>query len=88
MYGTPAADGRVMCVDQFGPLNLMLRKGKAWRPCRLRAACNRYGGVMHILGAFDLATGKLCYRIRERKRGREFFGLLKGLRARWPGQKL
>ncbi|MFE7245110.1 hypothetical protein ACWD4L_48930 [Streptomyces sp. NPDC002596] len=43
---------------------------------------------MHILGAFDLATGKLCYRIRERKRGREFFGLLKGLRARWPGQKL
>ena len=30
----PATDGRVVCVDEFGPLNLLPRKGKAWRPAR------------------------------------------------------
>ena len=62
LYDTPPADGRVICVDEFGPLNLQLRKGRAWRPVgkvrRLRATYNRYGGVMHMLAALDLATGK------------------------------
>ena len=66
----------------------MPRKGKAWgpvkRPRRLRATYNRYGGVMHMLAALDLAIGNLYYRIRPRKRWREFLGLLKALRARWP----
>lgn len=92
LYDTPPADGRVICVDEFGPLNLMPRKGKAWgpvrRPRRLRATYNRYGGVRQMLAALDLATGKLYYRIRPRKRWREFLDLLKALRARWPGQKL
>ncbi|MEU1439360.1 IS630 family transposase [Streptomyces sp. NPDC005786] len=92
LYDTPPSDGRVVCVDEFGPLNLMPRKGKAWRPLRsprrLRATYNRYDGVMHMLAALDLATGKMYYRIRPRKRWREFLSLLKALRARWPGEKL
>ncbi|MCZ0996579.1 IS630 family transposase [Streptomyces noursei] len=91
LYDTPPTDGRVICVDEFGPLNLMPRKGKAWgparRPRRLRATYRRTSGVRHMLAALDLATGKLYYRIRPRKRWREFLGLLKALRARWPGQK-
>ncbi|WP_199839177.1 transposase, partial [Streptomyces sp. NRRL F-5122] len=55
---------------------------------RLRATYNRYGGVRHMIAALDLATGKLYYRIRPRKRWCEFLDLLKALRARWPGQKL
>jgi hypothetical protein len=43
---------------------------------------------MHMLAALDLATGKLYHRIRQRKRWREFLGLLNALRARWPAQKL
>lgn len=92
LYDTPPDDGRVVCVDEFGPLNLMPRKGKAWGPVRsprrLRATYNRYNGVMHVLAALDLATGEIYYRIRRRKRWREFLGLLKALRARWPGEKL
>ena len=92
LYDTPPADGRVICVDEFGPLNLMPRKGKAWgpvrRPHRLRATYNRYGGVRQMLAALDLATGKLYYRIHPRKRWRKFLCLLKALPARWPGQKL
>lgn len=92
LYDTPPPDGRVICVDEFGPLNLMPRKGKAWRPAarprRLRATYNRYSGVMHMLAALDLTTGKVYYRIRRRKRWREFLGLLKSLRSRWPREKL
>ena len=34
-----------------------------------------------MIAALDLATGKLYYRIRDRKRWREFLGFLKTLRA-------
>lgn len=70
LYDHPPADGRVICFDEFLPLNLMPRTGKRWRPqgspSRLRATCNRYHGVMHMIAALDLATGKLYYRIRTR----------------------
>ena len=92
LYDHPPDDGRVVCVDEFGPLNLQPRKGKAWRPRgkprRQRATYTRTDGVMHMLAALDLATGKLFYRIRARKRWIEFLDLLKTLRARWPGEKL
>lgn len=92
LYDWPPQDGRVICVDEFGPLNLQPRKGKAWRPqrspLRLRATYNRYDGVMHLIGALDLATGKIYYRIRPRKRWREFLAFLKSLRDRWPDDRL
>ncbi len=52
LYDHPPADGRVVCVDEFGPLNLQPRKGKSWRPqthpLRLRATYHRYDfGVAH-----------------------------------------
>ena len=92
LYDHPPADGRVVCVDEFGPLNLLPRTGKAWRllrrPRRLRATYTRTAGVMHMLAALDLATGRLFYRIRPRKRWTEFLDLLKALSVRWPGEKL
>lgn len=92
LYDQPPPGGRVVCVDEFGPLNLQPRRGKAWRPVgrpqRLRATYHRTGGVMHMLAALDLATGKIVYRIRPRKRHREFLDLLQALRRRWPGEKL
>ncbi len=92
LYDHPPADGRVVCVDEFGPLNLLPRKGKAWRfrrrPRRQRATYHRHHGVMHMIAALDLATGKLFYRIRSRKRWTEFLAFLKALRARWPTGKL
>lgn len=50
LYDHAPTDGRVFCVDEFGPLNLQPRPGKAWRqqrdPVRLRAttpASKAYG---------------------------------------------
>jgi hypothetical protein len=68
-------------------------------PPRPRLAAHRPPGQVaghlppHPRGAaharrLDLATGQIIYRIRERKRWREFLVSLKLLRARWPGQKL
>ncbi|MFG2063320.1 transposase [Micromonospora sp. NPDC048871] len=92
LYDHPPVGGRVICVDEFGPLNLQPRPGRAWRfqgqPARLRATYTRDQGVRHMIAALDLATGRLHYRIRDRKRWREFLRFLKTLRRRWPDQKL
>jgi transposase len=92
LYDHPPADGRVICVDEFGPLNLQPRPGRGWfptrKPTRLRATYHRDHGVRHLLGALDVATGRIHYRIRDRKRWIEFLAFLKTLRARWPGDKL
>ena len=52
--------GRVICVDEFGPLNLQPRPGHGWfprgRPARRRATYTRTGGVRHMFAALDLAS--------------------------------
>ncbi len=82
----------MVCLDEFGPLNLQPRHGRAWRPvgqpARIRATYHRYRGVRHMIAALDLATGKIFYRIRDRTRWREVLDLLKALRDRWPEERL
>ncbi|MCW3815760.1 hypothetical protein ONA91_15010 [Micromonospora sp. DR5-3] len=66
LYGHPPADGRVICVDELGPLKLQSRPGRGWRPkgqpTRLRATYTRDQGVRHMMAALDLSSGKLHYR--------------------------
>jgi hypothetical protein len=80
--------GRVICVDEFGPLNLQPRPGHGWfprgRPVRLRATYTRTHGVRQMFAALDLASGLLFYRFRDRKRWQEFLGFLRQLRVRFP----
>ena len=86
--GRVPGDGRVICVDEFGPLNLLPRPGRGWfprgAPARQRATYHRDGGVRHMFGALDLASGQMFYRFRDRKRWQEFLGFLKQLRVRFP----
>lgn len=92
LYDCPPGDGRVICVDEFGPLNLMPRPGKGWfpagRPTRLRATYTRTAGVRHMFAALDLAGGQMFYRIRDRKRSSEFLDFLRQLRRRFPTGRL
>lgn len=92
LYDHPPAEARVICVDEFDPLNLQPRPGRGWwahrSARRLRATYTRHSGVRHMLAALDLATGKIVYRIRQRKRWREFLDLLKLLRRRYPHGRL
>ncbi|MCH6172495.1 IS630 family transposase, partial [Pseudonocardia alaniniphila] len=92
LYDNPPPDGRVVCVDEFGPLNLQPRPGRGWfprgRPARLRATYTRAAGVRHMFGALDLASGQMFYRFRDRKRWQEFLAFLKQLRTRFPTGRL
>ena len=84
--------GRVICVDEFGPLNLLPRPGHGWfprgAPARQRATYHRDGGVRQMLAALDLATGQMFYRFRDRKRWQEFLAFLRQLRTRFPTGRL
>lgn len=92
LYDNPPDGGRVLCFDEFGPLNLQPRGGRGWyrhaRPARLRATYTRTAGVRQMLAALDLASGQMLYRIHRRKRWQEFLAFLKHLRARYPDQRL
>jgi transposase len=92
LYDHPPADGRVVCVDEFGPLNLQPRPGRGWfprgAPARQRATYHRVGGVRHMFAALDLASGQMFYRFRDRKRWQEFLGFLRQLRVRFPAGRL
>ncbi|CAM5703362.1 Transposase OS=Streptomyces canus OX=58343 GN=AQJ46_26985 PE=4 SV=1 [Streptomyces canus] len=61
-----------LCIDEFGPLNLMPHPGRQWAERggkhkdpdreprrRRRATYNRYGGVRHLFAALDLSKDKL-----------------------------
>jgi transposase len=92
LYDCPPADGRVICVDEFGPLNLQPRPGRGWfrkgQPARRRATYTRTAGVRQMFAALDLASGQLFYRFRDRKRWREFLDFCRQLRRRFPTGRL
>jgi transposase len=94
LYAACPADGRRICVDEFGPLNLQPRAGhclagRGKRLDRHRATYHRSGGVRHFLAAYDLETDRLFGIFSDHKTGRDFLKFLKWLRRRYPiGQRL
>jgi transposase len=83
----------VICVDEFGPLNLQPHPGRQWtthaggdvRPRRRRRATyTRPNGVRHLLAAYDLSRDKLYGHIKPRKRPGEFLTFLGYLRTLYP----
>jgi hypothetical protein len=83
----------VMCVDEFGPLNLQPHPGRRWTTRagggpsprrRRRATYTRPHGVRHLLAAYDLSRDKLYGHIKRRKRRGEFLAFLRYLRTLYP----
>jgi transposase len=83
----------VICVDEFGPLNLQPHPGRQWatrggggpRPRRRRRATyTRPHGVRHLLAAYDLSRDRLYGHIKPRKRRGEFLVFLRYLRTLYP----
>jgi transposase len=87
--GGRPADGRRVCVDEFGPLNLRPRHGRHYARSghvdRLRATYSRDGGVRHLLAAYDLERDTLVGTFAQRKNGLTFLAFLKWLRRKYPG---
>jgi transposase len=83
----------IICVDEFGPLNLQPHPGRQWatrggggaRPRRRRRATyTRPHGVRHLLAAYDLSRDRLYGHIKPRKRRGEFLVFCRYLRSLYP----
>ena len=87
----------VICMDEFGPLNLVPHPGKQWAPVaagkgdittprrrRRRATYTRPHGVRHLLAGYDLSTDRLYGHVKIRKSRTEFLAFCRYLRSLYP----
>ena len=94
--GDPAV---VICMDEFGPLNLQPHPGRQWAPVavgkgdpdaprrrRMRATYKRPHGVRHLLAAYDLSTDRLYGHVKTRKSRTEFLAFCRYIRSLHPPQ--
>jgi transposase len=81
----------VICLDEFGPLNLQPQPGgKAWapraKPRRIRATYTRPHGIRHLLCSLDVGSDLLTGELAEHKTRVEFLALCNTVRARYPAE--
>jgi transposase len=89
----------VLCMDEFGPLNLLPRPGKQWAPVvarkdkgstdspRRRRRCATYKrtqGVRHLMAALDLRTDKMYGHVKLNKNRTTFLAFCRYLRSLYP----
>ena len=88
----------VICMDEFGPLNLLPRPGKQWAPRivkgeasreeprrrRRRATYTRTKGVRHLMAAYDLNQDKIYGHIKTKKDRTTFLEFCRYLRTLYP----
>jgi transposase len=87
----------VICMDEFGPLNLFPRPGKQWAPRivkgekdatprrrRRRATYTRTAGVRHLMAAYDLGQDKLYGHVKTKKDRTTFLEFCRYLRSLYP----
>ena len=87
----------VICMDEFGPLNLQPHPGKAWAPAavgegdpakprrrRRRATYTRPHGVRHLMAGYDLSTDRLYGHVTTRKNRTAFLTFARYLRSLHP----
>jgi transposase len=87
----------IICVDEFGPLNLQPHPGKQWAPVatgagdvdqprrrRRRATYTRPHGVRHMMGAYDLNRDRLHGHIVIKKDRTAFLRFLRYIRSLYP----
>lgn len=99
-HKVPPAEGDptvVICMDEFGPLNLLPRPGKQWAPVaagkgstdsprrrRRRATYTRTQGVRHLMAALDLGTDKMYGHVKANKNRTTFLAFCRYLRSLYP----
>jgi transposase len=89
----------ILCMDEFGPLNLQPRPGRQWALVsgkgkepgraprrRMRATYHRTAGVRHLLAAYELGEDKLFGHVKPRKTRTRFLEFCRYLRSLYPPQ--
>jgi len=94
LYQHRPRNGRRLCIDEFGPLNLQPHHGHCYKGPgkhvdRLRATYSRKGGIRHFLAYYDLETDRLYGRFTKHKTAKDILSFLRWIRCRYPrAQKL
>jgi transposase len=81
-----AGEAVVICLDEFGPLNLQPQPGgKGWapraKPKRIRATYTRPHGVRHLIAAYDVGSDRLYGHVKQRKGRVEFLAFCRYIRS-------
>jgi transposase len=80
----------VICIDEFGPLELRPYAGRSWRrkghPERFRAVYSRKYGIRQLIAGYDVGSGKMFGHFRKRKRALEIIAFLKSVRRMYSGE--
>lgn len=84
-----AEEAVVICLDEFGPLNLQPQPGgKGWapraKPKRIRATYKRPHGVRHLISAYDVGADRLYGHIKTRKGRVQFLEFCRYVRTLYP----
>lgn len=83
----------VICMDEFGPLNLQPHPGKQWTVKggrgvaarrRRRATYTRTSGVRHLFACYDLSRDRFYGHIKARKGRTEFLAFCRYMRSLYP----
>jgi transposase len=79
----------VICLDEFGPLNLQPQPGGySWapraKPRRIRATYNRPHGIRHLIAAYDVTADRLYGHVKQRKTRVEFLAFCRYIRTLHP----
>jgi len=89
----------ILCLDEFGPLNLQPHPGRQWAPIatgrgdsdrprrrRRRATYIRLQGVRHLHAALDLTRDRLYAHVKTRKGRTQFLAFCRHLRSLYPAE--
>ena len=84
-----AGEAVVICLDEFGPLNLQPQPGgKGWapraKPKRIRATYTCPHGVRHLISAYDVGADRLYGHVKQRKTRVEFLAFCRYIRSLYP----
>ena len=79
----------VICLDEFGPLNLQPQPGgrsgaPRAKPRRIRATYTRPHGIRHLISAYDVGADRLYGHIKKRKGRVEFVEFCRYIRSLYP----
>lgn len=88
LYESPPADGKVICFDECGPLEIKPIAGECWalekKPQRLPATYRRLQGTQQFISFYDMAADCLMGEVRERKTHLDILACLSKLRRCYP----
>jgi transposase len=91
LYRKAPKDGRVICFDECGPLEIRPSGGECWaemkKPQRQPATYRRLQGTQQLIAFYDVHADCLSGRVRDRKTHQDILKCFQKLRRCYPKEE-